>query len=83
MFKGYEVDRLQILADMENLDTLREEQPGYSPGSGYWIIPPANAYIGYSHRGDGKLKIEIWPEEGGYIECDVDDAGFDVAPFHG
>ena len=74
---------------MNELDMILEELPdadeerirfGTIPGSGYFKIPPANAWVAVSVK-DGVKYLEIYPEGGGYIEVMVACCGGDLAPF--
>ena len=57
--------------------------PNYHPGSGYFNVPKANAWVCTIITGDGTKRVEIWPNEGGYLVVDASEMEGDLAPFHG
>ena len=53
--------------------------PNYHPGSGYFNVPAANAWVCIDSAG----RLEIWPVEGGWLGVHVSQVDGDIAPFHG
>jgi hypothetical protein len=51
--------------------------------SGYFDIPKPNCYICKSINGEGKIRIEIFPIQGGWLGTTEDKIEADIAPFHG
>jgi len=65
----------------EMLDVLPwQPQTG---GSGYFSIPEPNCYVCKSIVGDGRIRIEIFPKNGGWLGTTEDKIQADIAPFHG
>ena len=53
-------------------------EPYSTPGSGYFKIPPSNAFVCKT-----KEFLRIYPYEGGMIQVDLKEIEGDIAPFCG
>ena len=60
----FDDDRDTILKDLPSEESAHHAD--YKPGSGWFPVPPANAWACWIDTPTGK-RLEVWPVSGGYL----------------